>query len=275
MDSFPGSSSRAHAVREQCEGLGSVSSTAGQSVEDLLVAAEAAPTGAEREELLAEVVIEELPLARRVATRYRNRGQPLEDLVQIASMALVLAVKRYRPGAGCSFEAYAVPTITGELRRSFREQGWSIRPPRRLQELRPRLAQAAEVLSQRLCRQPTAAELAEHLDVPAEDVLEAELAGSNYRQLSLDAPSRLSTEVPVSETLGQDDARLEWVLRRASAGRIMAQLEARERRVLVLRYLQEWTQQQIAEDIGVTQMQVSRILSHLQTRLRRMATTCG
>jgi RNA polymerase sigma-B factor len=163
-----------------------------------------------------------------------------------------------------------VPTITGELRRCFRDQGWAVRPPRRVQELRPKLAQAMEALTQQLSSRPTVAELADYLGVSAADVRETQLASSNYHQLSLDAPCGVG-QIPLAETVVAQDDPFEQVLRRAAARPILDQLEGRDRRILLLRYLHGWTQQHIAEDIGVTQMQVSRLLTRLQTQLRQLA----
>jgi RNA polymerase sigma-B factor len=243
-------------------------------VEDRLAEAQDA-SAAEREEILAEVIVDQLPLARSIAARYRDRGEALEDLVQVASMALVMAVKRYRPGQGVSFSAFAVPTITGELRRHFRDHGWSIRPPRRIQELRPRLRQAVEDLTQELHRPPSVAELAEHLDVPAEEILETQSATTSYHILSLDGPVHQSqTEdgsALLGDTVGGTDGGFEQAVERVSAAPLLASLSERDQRVLALRYLDGCTQQQIADEIGVTQMQVSRLLSRSLKRLRSMA----
>ncbi|HET8598912.1 MAG TPA: SigB/SigF/SigG family RNA polymerase sigma factor [Segeticoccus sp.] len=244
------------------------------TVEDRLAEA-AEVTDAEREEILAEVIVDQLPLARSIAARYRDRGEPLEDLVQVASMALVMAVKRYRPGHGVSFSAFAVPTITGELRRHFRDHGWSIRPPRRVQELRPRLRQGIEDLTQELHRPPSVAELAEHLDVPAEEILETQSATTSYHNLSLDGPVRQSSgddvSASLSDTVGAPDDGFELVVERVSAAPLLASLSERDQRVLALRYLDGCTQQQIADEIGVTQMQVSRLLSRSLQRLQALA----
>jgi RNA polymerase sigma-B factor len=240
------------------------------AVEERLAEAQRAASAEEREEILAEVIVEQLPLARSIATRYRGRGQPLEDLVQVASLALVLAVKRYRPGRAPSFNAYAVPTITGELRRHFRDHGWTVRPPRRLQELRPRVVAASAELEQTLHRAPTVAEVAERLDVPPEDVLETRLASSSYRHLSLDG-ARTGQEHSVADLVGGPDDRLEQVLQRAALPRLVATLSERDRTVLDLRFLHDYTQQQVADEIGVTQMQVSRILRRIEHDLQALA----
>ncbi|HET8601119.1 MAG TPA: SigB/SigF/SigG family RNA polymerase sigma factor [Segeticoccus sp.] len=241
------------------------------SIEERLAEAAAAPTEAEREEILAEVIVDQLPMARSIALRYRDRGQPLEDLVQVASLALVLAVKRFRPEESASFAAFATPTITGELRRYFRDHGWTVRPPRRLQELRPRIVAATGELEQELRRAPTVAELADYLDVPAEEVLEAQVASSSYRHLSLDRTSAPGQDDSLGEEVGEADERLELVLKRVALPQMVATLSDRDRKVLDLRFVHEYTQQQVADEIGVTQMQVSRILSRIRREMRQLA----
>lgn len=243
----------------------------GESVEDRLAAAqEASP--AEREEILSEVIVSQLPLARSIAARYRDRGESLDDLVQVASMALVMATQRYRPGQGVSFSAFAVPTITGELRRYFRDHGWAIRPPRRIQELRPRLRAATEELTQERHRPPSAAELAEHLDVPVDDVLETQAATGSYHHLSLDTPTHADEgAAPLADSVGAADERLDRVLERVSVRPLLSAISSRDRKVLALRYFDDCTQQQIADQIGVTQMQVSRLLSQSLSTLRALA----
>jgi RNA polymerase sigma-B factor len=238
--------------------------------EALLRRAQAAsPT--ERRRLLDEVVLLNMPLARSLAARYRDRGEPLDDLVQVAYLALVKAAHGYCPGRGRGFVAYAVPTITGELRRHFRDRGWQVRPPRRLQELRLALEVAAHDLSQDLGRAPTVAELAAQLDVPQEDVVETLAAAQGYSATSLDAPADGPDGTPLGETLGAEDAELDRVLDTLVVTPMLAGLPPRDRRILALRFFRGWTQSQIAEDIGVTQMQVSRLLAKALRRLREQA----
>ncbi|MFZ5870894.1 MAG: SigB/SigF/SigG family RNA polymerase sigma factor [Actinomycetota bacterium] len=238
------------------------------ATEDLLVRARDAADETERRRLLDEVVLLNLPVARGLASRYRDRGEAFDDLLQVASLALVKAAQGYEPGKGRGFLAYAVPTITGELRRHFRDRGWHIRPPRRLQELRLSIEAAAQELSQATGHAPTVAELAAHLDASQEEVLEALAAAQGYTAASLDAPADGDEGLPLGETLGAEDAELERVVDCLAVEPLLARLSPRDRHILSLRFYRGWTQSQIAEDIGVTQMQVSRLLSKALARLR-------
>ncbi|KQX62755.1 sigma-70 family RNA polymerase sigma factor [Angustibacter sp. Root456] len=227
------------------------------------------------------LVRENLRLARGVAGRYRERGEQYDDLVQVACLGLVKAAQKYRPEAGFNFAAYAVPTMTGELRRHFRDRGWDVRPPRRLQELRGRLRDAEDVLSQRLARRPTTGEMAEYLAVDSDEVDEARMASEGYNAISLDAPPP-GTEA--SDWAGADSAadvhlahaqgeasQIDDLLDATAVRPLINQLTEREQLILALRFYGGATQQQIADRIGVTQMQVSRLLSQLLQRLRLAA----
>lgn len=240
------------------------------SVEGLLHRS-ARATGAEREQLLERATVSQLGLARSMALRYRDRGEPLEDLVQVANLALVMAVRRYEPDHGVPFAAFAVPTITGELRRHFRDRGWNVRPPRRLQELRARLQNAKHDLSQELGHAPTSEQLAERLGVDADEVREAEKAAEGYHSLSLDAPTATGDGPQLSDWLGQDDGDYDHTVDALAVRPLLAGLDERMRHILCLRYYRGCTQQQIADEIGVTQMQVSRLISQALTRLRQDA----
>lgn len=240
------------------------------SVEDELALAWATE-GHERKRRLDDVVISQLSLARSVALRYRDRGQPTEDLVQVANLALVLAVQRYRPDQGLSFAAFAVPTIAGEVRRYFRDRSWDVRPPRRIQELRAAVHGASQELAQRLGREATIGELATHLGVEREDVVETLTAMDGYRSASLDAPTSVSGTGTLADLMGGPDAALDQVVDIESVRPLIASLSERERRILSLRFFRGCTQQEIADDIGVTQMQVSRLLSQVLSHLGRRA----
>lgn len=242
----------------------------GQSVETLLAHA-AAASGPEREHLLEQATVSQLGLARSMALRYRDRGEPLEDLVQVANLALVMAVRRYRPDEGVPFAAFAVPTITGELRRHFRDRGWNVRPPRRLQELRARMQNATHDLTQELGHAPTSEQLAKRLGVDAEEVREAEKAAEGYHSLSLDAPAAASDRPQLADWLGEDDGHYDHTVDALAVRPLLARLDERMRHILCLRYYRGCTQQQIANEIGVTQMQVSRLISQALTRLRQDA----
>jgi len=228
------------------------------------------------------LVTEHLSLARALAHRYRDRGESMDDLLQVACLGLVKAANNYVAGQGPGFTAYAVPTITGELRRHFRDHGWDVRPPRRLQELRSRARAAETVLLQELGRAPTRAELAERLEVGPAELDELRVASEGYDALSLDAPppgadpadwsgadsvadlhpAEQVDGVPVGDLLDADAVRP-----------LLDRLSEREMLILALRYHGGYTQQQIAERIGVTQMQVSRLISQLLARLRAEAST--
>ncbi|MGQ7297284.1 SigB/SigF/SigG family RNA polymerase sigma factor [Quadrisphaera sp. KR29] len=239
-----------------------------QATEELLARASVAD-GAERARLLDEVVVLNLPVAKALAARFRDRGEQQDDLVQVASLALVKAAQGYQPGKGRGFLPYAVPTITGELRRHFRDRQWGVRPPRRLQELRLSLGAAAAELTQKIGRAPTVTQLSEHLGVDQEEVIEALAAAQDYHLASLDAPMDGEADgTPLGATLGEDDGAIDRVVDHVSVAPLLASLPERDRRILSLRFFRGWTQSQIAADIGVTQMQVSRLLARTLERLR-------
>ncbi len=240
------------------------------SVEDDLALAWAT-AGAERKRRLDDVVVSQLGLARSVALRYRDRGQPTDDLVQVANLALVLAVQRYRPGQGLSFAAFAVPTIAGEVRRYFRDRSWDVRPPRRIQELRAAVHTASAELAQTLGRDATIGELATHLGIEREDVVETLTAMDGYRSASLDAPTTDSGTGTLADLMGGPDAALEQVVDIESVRPLIASLGERDRRILAMRFFDGCTQQEIADAIGVTQMQVSRLLGQVLATLGRQA----
>jgi RNA polymerase sigma-B factor len=225
----------------------------------------------DRDQVAERLVHEHLPLARSLAARYRDRGEAHEDLTQVAFLGLVMAAQRYQEGRGPSFAAYAVPTITGELRRHFRDRGWGVRPPRRLQEIQARVRAAEEALTQRLSRAPTPSEVGEYLGVPTSELREARVAAGGYTTRSLDAP--MSTDKPTgwadnlaAEPSSEDS--LDQLVDSLSVRPLLGQLTPREQLIIALRYYQGCSQQQIADQIGVTQMQVSRLLAQSLRRLR-------
>jgi RNA polymerase sigma-B factor len=220
-----------------------------------------------RAEILDEMVLRAVPLADAIARRYRGRGIDADDLVQVARLAAVKAVRRYRPGVGPGFTAYAVPTIYGEIKRFFRDQGWTLRPPRRLQELRVRIQAEEEVLRHTLMREPTDVELAEAMGCPVEELQEARACSAGYNAVSLDMTTptgKTLAEQVVGAPCPSDDIVVRDALRRS-----VAKLDERQRLVVSLRFAEELTQSQIAERIGVSQMQVSRMLSRIMELLRR------
>jgi RNA polymerase sigma-B factor len=220
-----------------------------------------------REELVARF----MPLARSVARRYDRSSEPLDDLVQIASMALVKAVDRYDPSRGSAFSSYAVPTISGEIKRYFRDRSWSVRPPRDLQELTLRIEAAITNLSSRNDRAPTVAELAAALDLTDERVLEGLQARGARGALSLHGRAGDQDERALEERLGCSEEGYARAEERALLGDLLADLPLRTRYVLRRRFEDDLTQSEIAELIGVSQMQVSRIIRAALEHLRMIA----
>ena len=227
------------------------------------------PGDPRRQRLRHQLVEAHLPLAKHIARRFTLRGEPLADLEQVATVGLINAVDRYEPDRGVDFLSFAVPTITGEVRRYFRDHGWAMRVPRRLKELHVALGGAVSELSQRVGRAPTARELAAHLDIPFEDVVEGLAASNAYRSRSLDSMVDDDTgSQQAAGVLGQLDAELEQTEHREALAPLLAELPDRERAIIVLRFFGNLTQTQIAERIGISQMHVSRLLSHTLAVLR-------
>jgi RNA polymerase sigma-B factor len=218
-----------------------------------------------RDELLAEIVVANLDLARSLARRYHRRGEDPDDLEQVACLGLTKAVHGFDPARGGTFAAYAVPTILGEIRRHFRDSCWSVRPPRRIQELQTHLSATSTELQHRLHRPPTAEELAEALDVPVADVHEALGSTGCFTPQSLD---HVRDEHAPDPDLGHEDPAFHKVENTLLLAPALAELTERDRRILSRRFVDEWSQQQIADELGVTQMQVSRLLRRLLARLR-------
>jgi RNA polymerase sigma-B factor len=210
-----------------------------------------------------------MPLVEHLARRFRNRGEPYDDLVQVATIGLIKAVDRFDSDRGVEFSTYATPTILGEIKRYFRDKGWAIRVPRRLQELRLSLTAATAELTQQLGRAPTVAELAERLELSPDLVIEGLESANAYNTLSLDAPDQNEADATtVLDGLGGEDEALESVEYRESLKPLLAQLDTREKRILTLRFFRGMTQSQIAEEIGISQMHVSRLLARTLTELR-------
>ncbi|MGH3414604.1 MAG: sigma-70 family RNA polymerase sigma factor [Marmoricola sp.] len=222
-----------------------------------------------RERALEEDAIRlNLPLARQLASRYRDRSIPLDDLHQVAYLGLVKAVRGFQPGDGNrEFLRYAVPTIRGELRRHFRDAGWAVRPPRRIQELQPQVWAAEDDLAQVLHRPAKPAEVAEHIGVDLSDVLEACSADGCFSPSSLDAPTAGSDTV-LADHQGEEERGYDTTEARVMLAPVIRRLGARDRRILELRYFRGCTQQKIGQEIGVTQMQVSRLLTRILRDLR-------
>ena len=237
-------------------------STREQRTEELLTLLTDAE-GADREPIIEEIVGLNLGLCDALANRYANRGAEREDLVQVARMALLMAIKRYRPTEGRPFAAFAVPTITGELKRYFRDHCWAVRPPRRIQELRARASKQRQDMEQRLGRPVTSDELAEELDVDASLYRETELAVASYRPWSLDAPTDGPHSGRLASALAYTDTDIERLPDTLSMRRALATLSPRERQVVSWRFEEGCTQTVIANRLGISQMQVSRILRRI------------
>ncbi|MEO9325477.1 RNA polymerase sigma factor SigF [Nocardioides sp. C4-1] len=210
-----------------------------------------------------------LPLVEHCARRFRNRGEPFEDLVQVGTIGLIKSIDRFDTDRGVEFSTYATPTIIGEIKRYFRDKGWAIRVPRRLQELRMQIGAATAELTQTLGRSPTPRELAESIGCTVEEIVEGIESSNAYSTLSLDATSDNDDDSSsMLDAIGIDDEGLAHVEIRESLKPLLEQLPAREKRILLLRFFKNMTQSQIAEEIGVSQMHVSRLLTRTLAQLR-------
>jgi RNA polymerase sigma-B factor len=220
-----------------------------------------------------ELIERFLPLARQLARRYQRVNEPLDDLVQVASIGLVKAVDRFDLDRGVAFSSYAVPTILGELKRYFRDSGWAVHVPRGVQERAMQVDRTVKDLSGRMGRSPSVDEVAEQLDVSAENVLEAMEAGLAYEAMSLDAQraGADSEGDTFADGIGAEDDRFDIVEYEATIEPTLRALPKRDQIVLHLRFAQDMTQSQIAERIGVSQMQVSRLIRRALSRLRAVA----
>lgn len=209
-----------------------------------------------------------LPLARRLAARYRGRGEPLDDLYQVAALALIKAVDGYDPTRPVAFTSYAVPTITGALKRHFRDATWRLRMPRRIQELAITLGPANANLTQRLGRSPTTKELAAHLGQAEHDVAIAWTAWQAYQPDSLDVPSTADGQPALIDAIGAVDPRFDAVTDQYTLLPLLGRLPVREQRILAMRFWDDMNQADIAAQIGVSQMHISRLLLHTLAVLR-------
>jgi RNA polymerase sigma-B factor len=217
-----------------------------------------------------ELVQLHLPLVDHCARRFANRGEPLDDLVQVGTIGLIKSVDRFDTDRGVEFSTYATPTIIGEIKRYFRDKGWAIRVPRRLQELRMSISAVTGELSQELGRSPTPREIADKIGVGVEQVMEGLESANAYSTLSLDAgdSSDDGGSMSMLDTLGMDDKALDHVEIRESIKPLIEQLPSREKKILMLRFFGGMTQSQIATEIGVSQMHVSRLLNRTLEQLR-------
>jgi RNA polymerase sigma-B factor len=214
-----------------------------------------------------------LPLARKFARRYTGSSEPYDDLVQVASLGLVKAVERFDPTRGFAFTSFAVPTIVGELKRYFRDSSWALHVDRSAQELARRITDARREVGTSLARSPTVGELAEYLELSDEEVLDGLQTSEAFDTVSLDAPRSRDGETEKRlDALGDEDGRLQMVDDQTTVFAAAALLPERERRILYLRFGEDLTQAEIAEQVGVSQMQVSRLLRKSVKRLRELVT---
>lgn len=226
------------------------------------------PEGVERDRLRNEVVVLNMGVARAIANRYRQRGLTTDDLVQAAYVGLVKAVQGFDSAHGRDFLSYAVPTVAGEVKRYFRDFGWTVRPPRRLQELQGQISRISADLCQTLGRSPRPVEVAQALDVDLDAVIEALAADGCFTPASLDLPVGEDGSSTLGEMIGDAANDLDRAEARVMLAPALRRLGRRDRRILELRFFNGWTQEQIAQNIGVTQMQVSRLLSRILAQLR-------
>jgi RNA polymerase sigma-B factor len=214
-----------------------------------------------------------MPLARSLALRYQRSGEPFDDLLQVASLGLVKAIDRFDPDREIAFSSYAVPTILGEIKRYFRDRTWAVRVPRGLQELSMRVDRAVGGLSEELHRSPSVKEIAAAVRAPEEDVLEALQAGGAYRAVSLEAPNGGGGDdaATLADSVGVDEHGFDRAEERATLDALMEAVSEREREVLRMRFEEDMTQAEIGAAIGVSQMQISRIIRQALQRLREAA----
>jgi len=239
-----------------------------ESGSDLLREMAAAPDGTRRAALRDEAVRTWLPLAQHLAHRYSGRGEPDDDLLQTATVGLIKAIDRFDPTRGVEFAGFAIPTILGEIRRHFRDRTWSVRVPRRMQELRMAITDAGNQLTQTLGRSPTVADIAAHLNTTEEEVLEGLEGARAYSAASLSTPVTEDGSTSLGDTLGEDDHDMQLAELRIALGPAMATLDERERTILSLRFFGNLTQSEIAEKIGVSQMHISRLIARSLAKLR-------
>jgi RNA polymerase sigma-B factor len=242
------------------------------NVEALLVAYHRDGDERAREQVLVEL----MPLVRALAARYAGRGEPHEDLVQVGSIGLIKAVDRFDIERGADITSYAVPTIVGEIRRHFRDKGWALHVPRRLKELSVRLSRVLDQLTSELGRSPTIAELARAVGADEEDVVDALDSTNAYSTRSLQAPFEEGGDDYLADRLGTEDAGFEEVDDGSLVAEGLAALDERERRIVEMRFFEEMTQSQIAAEIGISQMHVSRLLRRALATMRgRIAEVSG
>jgi RNA polymerase sigma-B factor len=222
-------------------------------------------------EVCRQVIDAHAGLAHRLASRFGNRGEATDDLTQVAMLGLLKAIQGFDPDRGLRFSTYATPTILGELKRHFRDRGWAVRPPRRVHDLYLVVQGAIDELSQELGRSPTIAEIADRAAATEEDVLEAIEAGGLRSSTSLDVPTGIDDRRPLIETVGEEDDGLAGVERHLTLTTMLRRLPPQEQEIMRLRFVDGLTQLEIARRVGLSQMQISRILARSLDRLRTWA----
>jgi RNA polymerase sigma-B factor len=231
------------------------------------------PADSDQRRQVRDALIEQhLPLVEYLARRFAGRGEALDDLVQVGTLGLIKAVDRFDIDRGVEFSTYATPTVVGEIKRHFRDKGWAVRVPRRLQELRAALTSARADLTQELGQAPTVRQLADRLKVSEEEVLEGLESANAYSTVSLDTPAT-EDALTVADTLGSEDEAMVAVEYRESLKPLMDKLPEREKRLLLLRFFRNMTQSQIAAELGISQMHVSRLLARTLATLREQLFT--
>ncbi|KUL22452.1 SigB/SigF/SigG family RNA polymerase sigma factor [Actinoplanes awajinensis] len=235
---------------------------------DLVSALAAMPVGPARTSARQEAIAAWLPMARRLARRYASRGEDLDDLTQVATVGLIKAVDGFAPDRGTDFAGYAIPTILGELKRHFRDRMWNIRVPRRLQELNMAINKARGRLVQTLGRTPTVADIAQHLGIGEEEVIEGLEGAHAYRPASLSTPISTDGDATLGDTLGTAEPGYRETELHLSLGAAMTCLDEREQQIVALRFFGHLTQSEIGAKIGVSQMHVSRLLTQALAKLR-------
>ena len=217
-----------------------------------------------------QLIVNHLNLVRFLAAKFANRGEPLDDLVQVGTIGLIKAIDRFEPERGLEFTTYATPTILGEIKRHFRDKGWSVRVPRRLQELSAKVTQANEALTRRYQRTPSVEEVANYLEVSVDEVLEAMESSEAYASVSLEARGSDDEDAPaLIDRVGQIDSDYEALDDKMVLSGALAKLEPNERMLVELRFVEGLTQSQIAERMGMSQVQVSRLLHKTLERMRK------
>jgi len=248
----------------------SIPSTGRSGLTRSLFAEYARENSKSRKQHIADQIIEiNMCVSNSIARRYRDRGEPIQDLEQVACLGLLKAVTGFDPSLGRDFLAYAVPTIAGEIKRHFRDRCWVVRPPRRIQELKCQIGGCTEMLRQTLGHPPRASEIAHYLDAPIDDVKEALRADSCFKPASLDIRVGDSESSARGELIGSTDSGFDCVEIRSVLRPLLDKLPAQDRLIIAHRFVDQWTQEQIAQDLGVSQMQVSRRLGRIMRTLRQ------